>query len=89
LAALDGDLLDAGLYLAHSFHLIGLSKSLNLLLSVIVNEQLVNDTDARELIIRLARSIEPRNADAYVDTYGGGFRKRYEKYKEELRSKVI
>src|SRR5918995_234155 len=43
LAALDGDYVDAGLYLAHSFHILGFSKSFNLVLSVIVNEQLAYD----------------------------------------------
>ena len=81
LAALDGDYLDAGLYLAHSFHILGLSKLFNLVLSVIVNEQLAYDKDARELIVLLARAIEPRNAEAYIDTYGSRFRKRYEVYK--------
>ena len=81
LAALDGDYLDAGLYLAHSFHILGLSKLFNLVLSVIVNEQLAYDKDARELIVSLARAIEPRNAEAYIDTYGSRFRYRYEVYK--------
>ena len=91
LAVLDGDYLDAGLYLAHSFHILGLSKSFNLLLSVIVNEQLAYCKDVRELIILLARSIEPRNAEIYIDTFGSGFRKRYKMYKEEeqeLRTKI-
>lgn len=91
LAVLDGDYLDAGLYLAHSFHILGLSKSFNLLLSVIVNEQLAYCKDVRELIVLLARSIEPRNAEIYIDTFGSGFRKRYKMYKEEeqeLRKKI-
>ena len=91
LAVLDGDYLDAGLYLAHSFHILGLSKSFNLLLSVIVNEQLAFCKDVRELIILLARSIEPRNAEKYIDIFGSGFRKRYKMYKEEeqeLRKKI-
>jgi hypothetical protein len=91
LAVLDGDYLDARLYLSHSFHILGLSKLFNLLLSVIVNEQLAYCKDVRELIILLARSIEPHNAETYVDTYGSGFRKRYETYKkeeQELRKKI-
>ncbi|HYX55171.1 MAG TPA: hypothetical protein VE818_03345 [Nitrososphaeraceae archaeon] len=91
LAVLDGDYLDAGLYLAHSFHILGLSKSFNLLLSVIVNEQLAFCKDVRELVILLARSIEPRNAEKYIDIFGSGFRKRYKMYKEEeqeLRKKI-
>src|SRR5919112_6828333 len=91
LAVLDEDYLDAGLYLAHSFHILGLSKSFNLLLSVIVNEQLAFCKDVRELVILLARSIEPRNAEKYIDIFGSGFRKRYKMYKEEeqeLRKKI-
>ena len=91
LAVLDGDYLDAGLYLAHSFHILGLSKSFNLLLSVIVNEQLAFCKDVRELVILLARSIEPRNAEKYIDIFCSGFRKRYKMYKEEeqeLRKKI-
>ena len=90
LAALDGDYLDAGLYLAHSFHILGLSKLFNLVLSVIVNEQLAYDKDARELIVLLARAIEPRNAETYIDTYGNSFRKRYEVYKwAKKESKIM
>ena len=90
LAALDGDYLDAGLYLAHSFHILGLSKLFNLILSVIVNEQLAYDKDARELIVLLARVIEPRNAETYIDTYGSRFRKRYEVYKwAKKESKIM
>ena len=83
LAVLDEDYLDAALYLLHSFHILGISKSFSLLLSVIVNEQLVYDKDVKRLIILLARAIEPRNADQYIDTLGSGFKKRYILYKEE------
>ncbi len=89
LAALDGDYLDAGLYLAHSFHILGLSKLFNLILSVIVNEQLAYDKDARELIVLLARAIEPPNAEAYIDTYGSRFRYRYELYKGAKKESKI
>jgi CheY-like chemotaxis protein len=85
LAALDEDYLDAALYLAHSFHILGLSKPLNLLLSVIVNEKLARDRDVRRLIILLSRAIEPRNAELYIDIYGITFRRRYELYREGLR----
>jgi hypothetical protein len=88
LAALEGDFLDAALYLAHSFHILGLSKSFNLLLSVIVNEKLAYDRDVRRLIILLAEAIEPRNAESYIDTYGITFRRRYEMYREGLRKEA-
>ena len=89
LAALEEDFLDAALYLAHSFHILGISKSFNLLLSVIINEKLVYDRDVRRLIILLARVIEPRNAESYIDTYGSRFRRRYEMYREGLRMEAI
>jgi CheY-like chemotaxis protein len=89
LAALDEDFLDAALYLAHSFHILGISKSFNLLLSVIVNEKLTYDRDVKRLIILLARTIEPRNAESYIDTYGTRFRRRYDMYIEGLRMEGI
>ena len=89
LAALEEDFLDAALYLAHSFHILGISKLFNLLLSVIINEKLVYDRDVRRLIILLARVIEPRNAESYIDTYGSRFRRRYELYREGLRMEAI
>lgn len=85
LAALEGDFLDARLYLAHSFHILGLNKSFSLILSVIVNEPLISDSDVRELLTLLAKATEPRNAKRYLDTYGDGLRKRYEAYIEELQ----
>lgn len=71
LAALAEDYLDARLYLAHAFHILGLHKSLNLLLSVIVNEeeqQLLKDKDVREFLVLLAKAVEPRNASIYINT---------------------
>ena len=89
LALLHEDYLDAALYLAHSFHILGFSKSFNLLLSVIVNEKLTHDRDVKRLIILVARAIEPRNAESYIDTYGITFRRRYELYREGLRKEGI
>lgn len=88
LAALDEDYLNARLYLAHSFHILGLHKPLNLLLSVVVNEeeqQLLKDKDVREVLALLAKAVEPRNASAYIDTYGKEFSRRYRVYIEELK----
>jgi hypothetical protein len=87
LAALDEDYLNARLYLAHSFHILGLHKPLNLLLSVVVNEeeqQLLKDKDVREFLALLAKAAEPRNASRYIDTYGDEFSRRYRVYIEEL-----
>jgi hypothetical protein len=87
LAALDEDYLNARLYLAHSFHILGLHKPLNLLLSVVVNEQeqqLLKDKDVREFLALLAKAAEPRNASMYISTYGNEFSRRYRVYIEEL-----
>jgi hypothetical protein len=87
LAALDEDYLNARLYLAHSFHILGLHKPLNLLLSVVVNEeeqQLSKDKDVREFLALLAKAVEPHNASTYVNTYGKEFGRRYRIYIEEL-----
>jgi hypothetical protein len=87
LAALDEDYLNARLYLAHSFHILGLHKPLNLLLSVIVNEEeqkLLKDKDVREFLVLLAKAAEPRNATTYINTYGNEFSRRYRVYIEEL-----
>jgi hypothetical protein len=83
LAALEGDYVDAKLYLAHSFHILGLHRSFNLLLSVIVNEPLTEEVDVRELLTLLARATEPRNAGTYLEIYGDGYTKRYRTYLAE------
>jgi hypothetical protein len=87
LAALDEDYLNARLYLAHSFHILGLHKPLNLLLSVIVNEQeqqLLKDKEVREFLVLLAKAAEPRNASTYINIYGNEFSRRYSVYIDEL-----
>jgi hypothetical protein len=84
LAALEGDYLDAKLYLSHSFHILGLHRSFNLLLSVIINEPLTYDKDVRELLTLLARTTEPRNAKTYLKVYGNEYERRYQIYQREL-----
>ncbi len=87
LAALAEDYLNARLYLAHAFHILGLHKPLNLLLSVIVNEEeqeLLKDQDVKEFLVSLAKAVEPRNASMYINTYGKEFSRRYSIYREEL-----
>ena len=87
LAALGEDYLNARLYLAHAFHILGLHKPLNLLLSVIVNEeeqQLLKDKDVKEFLVLLTKAVEPRNASMYINTYGNEFSRRYNIYREEL-----
>jgi hypothetical protein len=84
LAALEGDSLDAKLYLSHSFHILGLHRSFILLLSVIINEHLTYDIDVRELLTLLAKASEPRNAKIYLKTYGNEYGRRYRIYMREL-----
>lgn len=84
LAALEGDQLDAKLFLAHSFHILGLHNSFNLLLSVIINERLAYDRDVRNLLTLLGRMNEPRNAKMYLETYGSEYERRYDIYLCEL-----
>jgi hypothetical protein len=86
LAALDGDNLDARLYLKHAYYLLGLHRRLTLLLSVIVNEtSLKEDKDIRQLLTMLAVITEPNNIDVYFDPNNGGFARKYSKYLEELQ----
>ena len=84
LAALEGDYLDAKLYLSHSFHILGLHQSFSLLLSVVINEHLTYDNDVRELLTLLAKASEPRNAKTYLRIYGNGYERRYQIYMREL-----
>ena len=84
LAALEGDYLDAKLYLSHSFHILGLHQSFNLLLSVIINEHLTYDSDVRELLTLLAKASEPRNAKTYIEIYGYEYERRYQIYIRDL-----
>ena len=88
LTALEGDYLDSRLFLSHAFHILGLNKSFSLLLSVIINEELVRDVDVRELLTSLAKLTEPRNAELYLDMFGEGFRKRYSAYQEEIETEI-
>jgi hypothetical protein len=84
LAALEGDLLDAKLFLEHAFQIIGLSNQFNLLLSAIVYTPLTNDPDIRQLLTLLALEVQPARLDAYLELYGREFRTRYQIYKEEI-----
>ena len=89
LAALDGDNLNAKLYLRHSYYLLGLHRRLTLLLSIIVNEpSLKEDKDVRQLLTLLAVMTEPNNIDVYFDLNDGGFTKKYSTYLEELQKLI-
>jgi hypothetical protein len=84
LAALEGDHLDAKLYLAHGFQILGLSPQFNLLLSTIVHTPLTKDEEVRELLTLLAAISQPVDAKAYLELYGEDFEKRYEIFQNEL-----
>ena len=84
LAALEGDLLDAKLFLGHAFNIIGISNQLNLLLSAIVYTPLTYDKQIREFLTLLALEVQPANMDAYLELYGKDFQKRHQIYKDEI-----
>jgi len=85
LAALENDYVDAKLFLEHSYHILGMNKSFNLVLSVILNEHLTEDPDVRQLLTLLAKGFMPRNADTYLESYGEEYKVRFEIYQEEFR----
>ena len=84
LAALEGDLLDAKLFLGHAFNIIGISNQLNLLLSAIVYTPLTYDEHIRELLTLLALEVQPANMESYLKLYGKDFKKRYQIYENEI-----
>jgi len=88
LAALECDYLDSRLYLSHAFHILRLCQSFNLLLSVIVNERLAEDSDVRQFLVLFARRSEPRNARMYLSSYGDEYKKRYEIYLQDWKSLI-
>ena len=83
-AALEGDLLDAKLFLGHAFNIIGISNQLNLLLSAIVYTPLTYDEHIRELLTLLALEVQPANMESYLKLYGKDFKKRYQIYENEI-----
>lgn len=86
LSALNGDYLDAKLYLIHSFYLLGLRRRLVLLLSIIINEPAyIKDSDARKLLTYLALVSEPNNVDVHFDMDNNGFSTRYSIYLQEIQ----
>lgn len=84
LAALEGDHLDAKLYLAHGFEILGLSSQFNLLLSAIVFTPLTDDAEVRELLTLLAVICQPADISMYLDLYGEDFENRYIIFQNEL-----
>jgi len=86
LSALNEDVLDAKLYLVHSFYLLGLRRRLVLLLSIIINEpDYLKDRDIRTLLTYLALLSEPNNIDVHFDLDNNGFSPRYSLYLQELQ----
>ena len=84
LAALEGDFLDAKLFLGHALNIIGLSNQLNLLLSAIVYTPLTYDKQIRELLTLLALEVQPANMAAYLELYGKDFQNRHQIYENEI-----
>lgn len=84
LAALEGDHLDAKLYLAHGFQILGLSQRFNLFLSAVVYTPLTEDEEVRELLTVLAVISQPADAKVYLELYGEEFKKRYDIFQNEL-----
>ena len=84
LAALEGDYLDAKLFLGHAIQIIGLSNQFNLLLSAIVYTPLTNDADVRQFLTLLALEVQPVKLDAYLELYGKEFQARYQIYRDEI-----
>jgi hypothetical protein len=84
LAALEGDFLDAKLFLGHALNIIGLSNQLNLLLSAIVYTPLTYDKQIRELLTLLALEVQPANMAAYLELYGTDFQNRHQIYENEI-----
>ena len=86
LSALNGDVLDAKLYLIHSFYLFGLRRRFVLLLSIIINEpDYLKDVDIRKMLTYLASLSEPNNIDVHFDMDNDGFSPRYSIYLKELQ----
>jgi hypothetical protein len=86
LAALNEDILDAKLYLAHSYYLLGLRRRLVLLLSILINKsEYLRNKEVRKLLTYLAIMSEPNNVDVHFDLDNNGFSPRYSIYIRELQ----
>lgn len=86
LAALNEDILDAKLYLTHSYYLLGLRRRLVLLLSILINKsEYLRHTEVRRFLTYLAIMTEPNNVDVHFDLDNNGFSSRYCMYIQELQ----
>jgi hypothetical protein len=73
------------------YHILGLRRSLVLLLSIVVNEieNIKYDANVRKLFILLALKSEPNNVDIHFSKDENGFSKRYSGYLQELRKLTL
>ena len=73
------------------YHILGLRRSLVLLLSIVVNEieNIKYDANVRKLFILLALMSEPNNFDIHFSKDEDGFSKRYGGYLQELRKLTL
>jgi len=86
LAALNEDILDAKLYLTHSYYLLGLRRRFVLLLSILIDEpKNLRHAEVRKLLTYLALMSEPNNVDVHFDLDNNGFSPRYSIYLSELQ----
>lgn len=71
----------------HAYHILGLRRSLVLLLSTIVNESenLKYDSDVRTLFTQFALISEPDNIDVHFNADEMGFSRRYSNYLNEVQ----
>ena len=90
LSSLNGDVLDAKLYLVHSFYLLGFGRRFVLLLSIIIKEpNYLKDHDIRTLLTYLALLSDPNNIDVHFDLDNNGFSHRYSLYLQELQKNSL
>jgi hypothetical protein len=86
ISALNEDILDAKLYLIHSYFLLGIRRRFVLLLSILINEsEYLTHTEVRKLLTYLALMSEPNNVDVHFDLDDNGFSPRYSIYLHELQ----
>jgi hypothetical protein len=90
ISALNEDILDAKLYLAHSLYLLGLRRRFVLLLSILIDKsEYLRHKEVRKLLTYLALMSEPNNVDVHFDMDNNGFSPRYSIYLKELQKIAI
>lgn len=86
LCAIDGDITNARLFLAHSHYILGLPIRLYMFLEHLLEEGYTHDKDVKKLFTLLAKSIQPPSANCYTDRFGEVYSKRFEKYNNNLKT---